>query len=100
MQFWRPLDVADLRVAAALCVLRSRWEGSAFPGQEALGAGTPLVATRTGGMPELFGDAASLVPVGDAAALADAVVRVLTDPAHAAELAEAGPRRAAIWPDE
>jgi glycosyltransferase involved in cell wall biosynthesis len=96
----RRSDVADLLGAADLCVLPSRWEGSPFTGQEALRAGTPLVATRTGGMPELFGDAASLVPVGDAAALADAVVRVLTDPAHAAELAEAGPRQAATWPDE
>jgi glycosyltransferase involved in cell wall biosynthesis len=93
-------DVADLLAAADLCVLPSRWEGSPFTGQEALRAGTPLVATRAGGMPELFGPAADLVPPGDAAALADAVVRVLTDPAHARELAEAGPRRAAGWPDE
>ncbi|MFD2093680.1 glycosyltransferase family 4 protein [Blastococcus deserti] len=96
----RRSDVADLLAAADLCVLPSRWEGSPFTGQEALRAGTPLVATRTGGMPDLFGDAASLVPVGDPGALADAVVRVLTDPAHAAELAAAGPRRAAGWPDE
>jgi glycosyltransferase involved in cell wall biosynthesis len=96
----RRSDVADLLTAADLCVLPSRWEGSPFTGQEALRAGTPLVATRAGGMPDLFGDAASLVPVGDAAALADAVVRVLTDPAHAALLAAAGPRRAATWPDE
>jgi glycosyltransferase involved in cell wall biosynthesis len=96
----RRSDVADLLVAADLCVLPSRWEGSPFTGQEALRAGTPLVATRAGGMPDLFGDAASLVPVGDAGALAGAVVRVLTDPAHAAGLAEAGPRRAATWPDE
>ncbi|TFV66156.1 UNVERIFIED_ORG: glycosyltransferase [Bacillus sp. AZ43] len=96
----RRSDVADLLGAADLCVLPSRWEGSPFTGQEALRAGIPLVATRAGGMPDLFGDAAHLVPVGDAAALADAVVRVLTDPAHAAALAEAGPRRAAGWPDE
>jgi glycosyltransferase involved in cell wall biosynthesis len=96
----RRSDVADLLGAADLCVLPSRWEGSPFTGQEALRAGTPLVATRAGGMPELFGDAASFVPVGDAAALADAVVDVLTDPARAAGLAAAGPRRAAGWPDE
>jgi glycosyltransferase involved in cell wall biosynthesis len=96
----RRSDVADLLAAADLCVLPSRWEGSPFTGQEALRAGTPLVATRAGGMPELFGNAASLVPVGDAAALADAVVRVLSDAAHAADLAEAGPKRAATWPDE
>jgi glycosyltransferase involved in cell wall biosynthesis len=96
----RRSDVADLLVAADLCVLPSRWEGSPFTGQEALRAGTPLVATHAGGMPDLFGNAASLVPVGDAAALADAVVRVLSDPAHATDLAEAGPKRAATWPDE
>ncbi len=93
-------DVADLLGAADLCVLPSRWEGSPFTGQEALRSGTPLVATRAGGMPDLFGAGASFVPVGDAAALSDAVVRVLTDPAHAAELVEAGRKQAAGWPDE
>ena len=96
----RRSDVADLLGAADLCVLPSRWEGSPFTGQEALRTGTPLVATRAGGMPELFGDAASFVPVGDAGALADAVVEVLTDPARADRLAAAGPRQAAGWPDE
>jgi glycosyltransferase involved in cell wall biosynthesis len=37
--------------------------------------------------------------VGDAAAFADAVVRVLADPGHAAALAGAGRRQAAAWPD-
>jgi len=92
-------DVADLLAAADLCVLPSRWEGSPFTGQEALRTGTPLVCTRTGGMPDLFGTAAEMVPVGDAGALAEAVVRVLTDPDRAAELAAAGPRQAARWPD-
>jgi glycosyltransferase involved in cell wall biosynthesis len=93
-------DVADLLAAADVCVLPSRWEGSPFTGQEALRAGTPLVCSRAGGMPELFGSAAEMVPVGDADALADALVRVLTDPVRAKELAEAGPRQAAGWPDQ
>ena len=71
----RRADVADLLGAADACVLPSRWEGSPFTAQEALRAGTPLVATRAGGIPELVGAGAELVPVGDAAALADAVVR-------------------------
>jgi glycosyltransferase involved in cell wall biosynthesis len=93
-------DVADLLGAADLVVLPSRWEGSPFTAQEALRAGAPLVSTRAGGLPELLGSGASLVPVGDAGALADAVVRVLTDPGHAAELVEAGRRQVASWPDE
>ncbi|MGZ8751320.1 MAG: glycosyltransferase family 4 protein [Pseudonocardia sp.] len=96
----RRSDVADLLGAADACVLPSRWEGSPFTAQEALQAGTPLISTRAGGIPELVGAGAELVPVGDAAAFADAVVRVIGDPARAAELAEAGRRQAASWPDE
>jgi glycosyltransferase involved in cell wall biosynthesis len=93
-------DVADLLAAADLCVLPSRWEARSLTAQEALRSGTPLVATRTGGLPELLGEAAELVPVGDAGALSEAVVRVLADPAHAARLAEAGQLQAAGWADE
>ncbi|MBB3084740.1 glycosyltransferase family 4 protein [Geodermatophilus sabuli] len=93
-------DVADLLAAADVCVLPSRWEARSLTAQEALRSGTPLVATRTGGLPELLGDAAELVPVGDAAALAEAVTGLLTDPDRARALAEAGTRQAATWPDE
>jgi glycosyltransferase involved in cell wall biosynthesis len=96
----RRSDVADLFAAADLCVLPSRWEARSLTAQEALRSGTPLVATRTGGLPELLGDAAALVPVGDAAALADAVAGLLGDPARRAQLADAGRKRAATWPDE
>jgi glycosyltransferase involved in cell wall biosynthesis len=93
-------DVADLLGAADVCVLASRWEGSPLVAQEALRAGTLLVATRAGGMPELLGDGALLVPVGDADALADALHDVLTDPDRARRLVEAGSAQAAGWPDE
>jgi glycosyltransferase involved in cell wall biosynthesis len=93
-------DVADLLAAADLCVLPSRWEARSLTAQEALRSGTPLVATRTGGLPGLLGDAAELVPVGDAGALATAVTGVLSDPARSAELAAAGRRQADTWPDE
>jgi len=96
----RRSDVADLLGAADVCVLPSVWEARSLTAQEALRAGTPLVATAVGGIPELVGDAAELVPAGDAAAFAEAVARVLTDPARTAELGAAGPRRAAGWPDE
>ncbi|GAA4755833.1 glycosyltransferase family 4 protein [Modestobacter marinus] len=96
----RRTDVADLLGAADACVLPSVWEARSLTAQEALRAGTPLVATAVGGIPELVGDAAELVPAGDAAALAETVARVLTDPAEIARLGAAGPRQAASWPDE
>jgi glycosyltransferase involved in cell wall biosynthesis len=96
----RRTDVADLLGAADVCVLPSVWEARSLTAQEALRAGVPLVATRVGGIPDLVGTAADLVPAGDPAALADAVVAVLTDPERTARLSAAGPRQAAGWPDE
>jgi glycosyltransferase involved in cell wall biosynthesis len=96
----RRSDVADLLGAADVCVLPSVWEARSLTAQEALRAGTPLVATAVGGIPELVGDAAELVPGGDAAALAEAVTGVLSDPVRTARLCAAGPRQAATWPDE
>jgi glycosyltransferase involved in cell wall biosynthesis len=96
----RRTDVADLLGAADVCVLPSVWEARSLTAQEALRAGVPLVATRVGGIPELVGTAADLVPAGDSEALGDAVIDVLTDPERTARLSAAGPRQAAGWPDE
>ncbi|MBD0744395.1 glycosyltransferase family 4 protein [Streptomyces sp. CBMA152] len=93
-------DVPELLAAADVAVLPSRWEGRSLLAQEALRLGVPLVATAVGGVPELVGDAAELVPYGDVPALADAVVRLLADPVRRRELAEAGPAQAADWPTE
>ncbi|HEX4789922.1 MAG TPA: glycosyltransferase family 4 protein [Actinospica sp.] len=91
-------DVADLLNAADAFVLCSRWEARALVVQEALRAGTPVVATAVGGIPELVGDAALLVPWSDPHALAAALHRVLTDKALEDELRQAGPAQAATWP--
>ncbi|MEU7040077.1 glycosyltransferase family 4 protein [Streptomyces varsoviensis] len=93
-------DVPDLLAAADLAVLPSRWEARALLAHEALHAGVPLVATAVGGIPELVGDAAELVPYGDPDALATAVTRLLADPQRRTELARAGRARAAQWPTE
>lgn len=93
-------DIADLLAAADAVVLSSTWEARALVAQEALRAGVPLVATAVGGVPGLVGDAALLVPPGDAAALAGAVRRVLTEPGLGAALAAAGVLQSSGWPDE
>ncbi|MFB7091481.1 glycosyltransferase family 4 protein [Streptomyces sp. NPDC056296] len=93
-------DVTDLLAAADLALLPSRREARSVLAQEALHAGVPLVASDVGGIPELVGDAAELVPDGDAEALADAVVRLLADPGRCEELKDRGVRQAATWPTE
>lgn len=56
----------------------------------AMGFGRPVVATRVGSIPEMVrdGETGVLVPPRDAAALADAVGALLTDPAHYGRLVD------------
>ena len=63
--------MAELLAGAAMLVLSSHYhEFSPFSVLEAMGAGVPVVATRTGGVPELIGPD-RCVPMGDAPALAE-----------------------------
>jgi glycosyltransferase involved in cell wall biosynthesis len=93
-------DVADLLGAADLAVVTSVWEARQLFAQEALAAGVPLVATSVGGIPDLVGDAAVLVPPGDVDALDRAVTGLLDDPDRRADYARRGPKQAATWPTE
>ncbi|MDG4866013.1 glycosyltransferase family 4 protein, partial [Streptomyces sp. T-3] len=93
-------DVRELLAAADVAVLPSRWESRSVLAHEALHGGVPLVATAVGGVPELVGDAAELVPYGDAEALAGAVAGLLADPARREWLRDKGLAQAASWPTE
>jgi glycosyltransferase involved in cell wall biosynthesis len=86
---------------AAVCVLpsvqdaRGDTEGLGVVLLEAMNHGTPVVASRIGGIPDIVEDGVSglLVPPADVDALAAAVRRVLSDPALARRLGEGGRRR-------
>ena len=93
-------DVADLLGAADLAVVTSDWEGSQLFAHEVLQAGVPLISTAVGGMPEVVGDAAVLVPARDIDAVDAAVQRLLDDPAERAEYVRRGAAQAATWPTE
>jgi glycosyltransferase involved in cell wall biosynthesis len=94
-------DVPALLAAASVFVLPSLWEGQPLILQEALRAGTAIVASRAGGIGDLAGDdAAILVPPGDAGRLGAAVRSVLEDRALADRLRAAAAKRAARLPSE
>jgi glycosyltransferase involved in cell wall biosynthesis len=75
---------------ADVLVQPSRYEGFGLPVLEAMAAGTPVVCTRAGALPEVAGDAAVVVEPDDPQALASAVQRVLSDPRERSRLREAG----------
>ncbi len=93
-------DAFELLAGADVALLSSRWEGRSLLAQEALFEGVPLIATSVGGVPELVGGGAVLVPYGDADALASEVGALLADPDRRARLASEGRARAATWPTE
>ncbi|WP_313138153.1 glycosyltransferase, partial [Paracoccus jeotgali] len=81
-------DVADLMAAADLVVLPSAFEGLPLVVLEAMALGTPVIATRIGGVIEAVGpDHPWLVPPGDPRALARAMADALDDPAARAQAA-------------
>jgi glycosyltransferase involved in cell wall biosynthesis len=90
-------DRAALLRGAAVFAYPSLYEGFGLPPIEAMNAGVPVVTTRAGSLPEVCGDGADLVPVGDVAALAEALDRLLTDPRHRQELVGRGRRVAARY---
>jgi glycosyltransferase involved in cell wall biosynthesis len=93
-------DVPDLLGAADFAVVTSVWEGQPLFVQEALAAGVPLIATAVGGIPELVGEAALLIPPHDVDAAAEAIERMLDDAALRDEYGKRGLAQAATWPTE
>jgi glycosyltransferase involved in cell wall biosynthesis len=86
---------ADVFVLPAVMDRRGDTEGLGVVLLEAMNHGTPVIASRLGGIPDIVEDGVSglLVPPGDAAALARALDRLRDDPALARRLGEAGRRR-------
>lgn len=89
-------DVPDLLAMVDVVVMPSLSEGFGYAALEAAAAGRPVVAFRTGGIPEIVVDGISglLVATAEVRDLADALARVLGDGDLAAKLGRGGRRRA------
>lgn len=79
-------DVPDVFADSTCVVLSYREASQSGVGSLAKEHGRAIVASRTGGLPELVGDAGRIVPPADPEALAAALVEVLATPGLAAEL--------------
>jgi glycosyltransferase involved in cell wall biosynthesis len=88
-------DLVLLYNAAAMFVFPSRYEGFGLPPLEAMACGTPVAAADNSSIPEIVGDAALLFQAEDVGAVADAILRVLTDKPFADAMRAKGLQRAA-----
>jgi glycosyltransferase involved in cell wall biosynthesis len=82
-------ELAELVASAELAVVPSLYEGFSLPAVEHMASGTPLIASRTGALPEVTDDAAMLVSPGDAEELAAALRRLQDSPRERERLSEA-----------
>ena len=85
-------NVQDFMSAFDLCVVPSVEEPLGLVAMEALAAGTPVVASRTGGLPEIVQHQTNglLVPPKDSAQLADAIIEMARDASRREEMGAAG----------
>jgi len=103
-------DLVAVLAAGTVFACPSVYEPLGIVNLEAMAVGLPVVASATGGIPEVVvdGETGLLVPLeqeqdgtgtpldpdGFVADLADALTRVVSDPTRAAEMGEAGRSRA------
>jgi N-acetyl-alpha-D-glucosaminyl L-malate synthase BshA len=78
--------------AADLLLLPSQSESFGLAALEAMACEVPVIATRVGGIPEVVeeGETGYMLDVGDVAAMADAAMKILTDPQEHMRLARRG----------
>ena len=103
VRFTGPMTLEAFLPQVDIVALSSLSEGLPFVVLEAFAAGLPMVSTDVGSCRELIegradespalGRAGFVVPVGDAERLADAMLRLVTDPALAADMGGHGRRR-------
>ena len=86
---------ADALAACEMLALPSHTESFGLVYLEAWAAGKPVIGARAGAVPAVVEDGVDglLVPYGDVAALAQAIGRLLDDPALAQEMGAAGQRK-------
>jgi glycosyltransferase involved in cell wall biosynthesis len=92
-----PRALSALYRSARLVAMPSLAEGFGLPALEAMACGTPVVVGNRSAMPEVVGDAGLVVDPEDTGAIADAILRLLTQDPLRKELIARGLARAAAF---
>jgi len=90
-------DMPDLLAATAVCCCPSIWaEAFCWVNAEAMACQVPVVAARSGAIPEVVahGETGLLVPLGDPDAMAAAISELLASPDRRRQMGRAGRQRA------
>ena len=90
-------DLDALLAGAAVVAFPSRYEGFGVGVLEAMARGVPVVVADSTALPEVVGDAATLVGADDVAGWAEAVAAVLDDPGLARRRSQAGRAQAVTF---
>jgi glycosyltransferase involved in cell wall biosynthesis len=90
IRFMPPMPARAAMALGRVMLMPSLAESLPYVVLETAAAGKPLIASRVGGIPEIYGDlSGALVPPGDAQELADAIARAIRNPIAADALARA-----------
>ena len=90
-------DLSLIYNASDLLVYPSSYEGFGMPVLEAMACGTPVIALNNTAFPEFAGGVAHLIENAQVPTLRREILAVLNDPVWRAQMAEAGPKRAADY---
>lgn len=90
-------ELAWVYRTATVFLFPSLYEGFGMPPLEAMASGVPVVASHSGSLGEVLGDAGMLHPPGDESGMAADVCALLRNEALRRQMAEKGLRRARLF---
>ena len=83
-------EVANLYCSSEIAVIPSLYEGFGFGAAEAMACALPVISTTSGGLSEVVGDAAKIIPSGSSRKISEAVILLLKDESKKRSYAEKG----------
>ena len=83
-------EVANLYCSSEIAVIPSLYEGFGFGAAEAMACALPVISTTSGGLSEVVGDAAKIIPSGSSRKISEAVILLLKNESKKRSYAEKG----------